>query len=53
MEPEDTLLRSQEAATGPYPEPDKSTPHPYTLSFYDKKIFYSHKQKQMKTAISK
>jgi hypothetical protein len=27
MEPEGPLPYSQEPATGPYPEPDKSTPH--------------------------
>jgi hypothetical protein len=27
MEPEDELLCSQEPATGPYPEPDESSPY--------------------------
>jgi hypothetical protein len=31
METEDTLPRSQETATGPYPEPDESSPHPHAL----------------------
>jgi hypothetical protein len=31
MEPEGSLPRSQEAATGPYPEPDASSPHLQTL----------------------
>jgi hypothetical protein len=34
MEPESWLPYSQEFATGPYPKPDESTPHPhiYTVS---------------------
>jgi hypothetical protein len=28
MEPEGSLLYPQEPATGPYPKPDKSNPHP-------------------------
>jgi hypothetical protein len=33
MKPEGSLPRSQEPATGPYPEPDASTPHlPTALS---------------------
>jgi hypothetical protein len=27
MEPEDSLARSQQPITCPYPEPDESTPH--------------------------
>jgi hypothetical protein len=27
MEPKGSLLHSQQTATGPYPEPDKSIPH--------------------------
>jgi hypothetical protein len=34
MEPEGSLPYSQEPATGPYPEPDASTPH-LTLSSQD------------------
>jgi hypothetical protein len=30
MEPEGSLPYSQQPATGPYPEPDESTPHPPT-----------------------
>jgi hypothetical protein len=29
MELEGSLPRSQEFATGPYPEPDESNPHPH------------------------
>jgi len=31
MEPEGSLLCSQEPATGHYPEPDESSPHPQIL----------------------
>jgi hypothetical protein len=35
MEPEYSLLSSQEPITGPYHEPDESNPHPYTQhTFY-------------------
>jgi len=30
MEPEISLLFSQDTATGPYPEPDESNPNPPT-----------------------
>jgi hypothetical protein len=32
MEPEDLLPCSQEPAIGPYPEHDKSSPHPQIFS---------------------
>jgi hypothetical protein len=32
MQPEGSLLYSQAPATGPYPEPDKSSPHPKPIS---------------------
>jgi hypothetical protein len=35
MEPEGSLLFSQEPAIGPYPEPDDSNPHPQTLFLWD------------------
>jgi hypothetical protein len=31
MEPEGSLPRSQESATGPYTEPDASSPHPHAI----------------------
>jgi len=31
MEPQDSLLCSQEPASGPYPEPDESSSHPLNL----------------------
>jgi hypothetical protein len=31
MEPEGSLLCSQEPAIGPYPEPDESSPDPHTV----------------------
>jgi hypothetical protein len=34
MEPEGSLLGSQEATTCPYPEPNESNPHPKTLFLY-------------------
>jgi hypothetical protein len=33
MEPEGSLPRSQEPATGPNSEPEESSPHPPTLVF--------------------
>jgi hypothetical protein len=33
MEPQGSLLCSQELATGPYPEPDQSSLHSHTLLF--------------------
>jgi hypothetical protein len=33
MEPEGSILFSQQPAPGPYPEPDESSPHPQTLLF--------------------
>jgi hypothetical protein len=35
MEPEASLLCSLQPATGPWPEPDKSSPHLPTLFPYD------------------
>jgi hypothetical protein len=35
MEPEDSLLCSQETATGPYPKSNESSPHLPTLYPYD------------------
>jgi hypothetical protein len=32
MEPEGSLTRSQEPSTGPYPEPDQSSPY-YSILF--------------------
>jgi hypothetical protein len=34
MEPEGSLLCSQEPSTGPYPEPDRSSPYHPILSLY-------------------
>jgi hypothetical protein len=34
MEPEGSLLCSKQTATGPYPEPDASSPHLPTLFPY-------------------
>jgi hypothetical protein len=31
MKPEGSLLYSQERATGPWPEPDESNPHPHAI----------------------
>jgi hypothetical protein len=43
MEPEGSLLCLQEPATGPYPEPDKSSPHlpPYSPKIHSNIIFPS------------
>jgi hypothetical protein len=35
MKPEGSLACSKGPGTGPYPEPDESTPHPFTLFPYD------------------
>jgi hypothetical protein len=35
MEPESSLPRSQEPATGPYPEPDESVPQHRKFFLYD------------------
>jgi hypothetical protein len=35
MEPEGSLLRSKEPSTGPYPEPNESSPNIFTLFLYD------------------
>jgi hypothetical protein len=42
MEPEDSVLWSEEPATGPYPEPDKSSPLPRTISLRSMLILFSH-----------
>jgi hypothetical protein len=42
MEPEVSLLFSQELATGPYREPDKSSLHPHSISFTSDFILFSH-----------
>ena len=34
MEPEGSLLHSQEPATCPYPEPDRSIPRPHPISWF-------------------
>jgi hypothetical protein len=31
MEPEGSLPRSQQPATGPYPQPDESRSHPHNM----------------------
>jgi hypothetical protein len=40
MESEGSLPRSQESATGPYPEPDASSPHLSTLFPQDPYQYY-------------
>jgi hypothetical protein len=42
MEPESLLPYSQDPTTGPYPEPDVSSPHAYTLFLYTILILFSH-----------
>ena len=42
MEPEGSLLRSQELATCPYPEQDRSSPCPHPISLRYVLILYSH-----------
>jgi hypothetical protein len=48
MEPEGSLLYSQEPATGPYPEPDESTPTTYYCFQYLFDTFISKKNKLQK-----
>jgi hypothetical protein len=44
MEPEGSLSCSKELATGPYPEPDASSPHlPSCVTFHKKQVTYSEK----------
>jgi hypothetical protein len=40
MEPEGSLLCSQQSDTGPYPEPDASSPHYHPLILYDPFQYY-------------
>jgi hypothetical protein len=35
MKPESSLPHSQESSTGPYPEPDQSSPHHTILTIQD------------------
>jgi hypothetical protein len=41
MEPESLLSCSQEPSTGPYSEPDQSSPYHPILSFYDPSQYYT------------
>jgi hypothetical protein len=41
MEPESSLPCTQEPSTGPYPDPDQSSPHQAVLSLQDPSIFFS------------
>jgi hypothetical protein len=42
MEPEGSLSRSQEPSTGPYPEPDRSSPYHPILSLRSILILFTH-----------
>jgi len=42
VEPKDSLQCSQEPTTGPYPEPNKSSPHVPDLFLYDPFIYYPY-----------
>jgi hypothetical protein len=41
MEPEGSLLCSQDPATDPYPEPDESSAYHFILFLYDPLQYYS------------
>jgi hypothetical protein len=41
MKAEDSLPRSQQPATGPYPEPDESSSHPHMLFISGSFRYYS------------
>jgi hypothetical protein len=40
VEPEGSLPCSQDLATGPYPEPDKSNPYPHIHHLHDPFLAY-------------
>jgi len=42
MEPDGSLLHSQEPTTSPYPEPDESSPRPHPISCRSVLILSSH-----------